>query len=192
MAISSVRSRLLVAMTRTSTFTRFEPPSRSKVWSCRARTILPWVSTGMSDTSSSSSVPPCARSSTPARRGLATESLPASTPNSSSSKRAGLSVAQLSTTNGPSARRDRLWIIRATTSLPEPAAPLISTREPVGDTRSTLARNWTMAWLSPVSVVSGPARRRSSAFSRASAAACSARRTISSSRSDWNGFSMKS
>ena len=31
---------------------------RSNVWSCSARTILPWVSNGMSETSSSSSVPP--------------------------------------------------------------------------------------------------------------------------------------
>jgi len=32
-------------------------------------------------------------------------------------------VAQFITTIGPPARRDRVWIIRATTSLPDPAAP---------------------------------------------------------------------
>ncbi len=165
---------------------------RSKVWSCRARTILPWVSSGMSDTSSSSRVPPWARSSTPARRGCAVASGPASTPNSSSSKRAGFSVAQFSATNGPSARRERAWIMRAATSLPEPAGPVISTREPVGATRSTPERSADMAALSPVSPVSAPARRRSSAFSADSRAASSARRTTSSSRSDLNGFSMKS
>ena len=82
--------------------------------------------------------------------------------------------------------------MRATTSLPLPAGPWISTREPVGATRSTPARRPPIAALSPVSTVSGPARSRSSAFSRASAAASSARRTTSSSRSDLNGFSMKS
>ena len=44
-------------------------------------------------------------------------------PNNSSSNRAGFSVAQFRTTNGPSARRERAWIIRAATSLPEPAGP---------------------------------------------------------------------
>ncbi len=115
-----------------------------------------------------------------------------SMPNSSSSKRPGASVAQLSATNGPSERRDRAWIIRAATSLPEPAAPEISTRDPVGATRSIWPRTATIGGLSPCRLVSGPARSRSSAFSRASRAASSARRTTSSSRSDWNGFSMKS
>ena len=49
-----------------------------------------------------------------------------------------------------------------------------------------------MAGLLPVSSVSVPARSRSSAFSLASRAASSARRVTSSSRSDLNGFSMKS
>ena len=182
----------MVASTRTSTRTRDEPPTRSKLWSCRARTILPWVSSGMSETSSSSSVPPCARSSTPARRGCEVGSLPASTPKSSSSKRAGLRIAQFSATNGPSARRERAWIMRAATSLPEPAGPAISTREPVGATRSIELRSEEMAGLSPVRSVSGPARRRSSAFSVARREASSARRTTSSRRSDLKGFSMKS
>ncbi len=117
---------------------------------------------------------------------------PASTPNSSSSKRPGASVAQFSATNGPSDRRERACTMRAATSLPEPAGPWISTREPVGATRSTPARSAAMALLSPVSVVSAPTRSRNSAFSRASLAASSARRAWISSRSDWNGFSRKS
>ena len=181
-----------MASTRTSTFTRDEPPSRSKVWSCKARTILPCVSSGMSDTSSSSRVPPWARSSTPARRGTAAGSAPASMPNSSSSNRPGLSVAQFSTMNGPSARRDRACTMRQATSLPDPAGPLISTRDPVGATRSMPARSALTAALVPVRVASTPARSRSSAFSRARRDASSARRMMSSSRSDLNGFSMKS
>ncbi len=82
--------------------------------------------------------------------------------------------------------------MRAATSLPDPAGPWISTREPVGATRSTPARSPAMAPLSPVSAVSAPTRSRSSAFSRASRAASSARRACSSRRSDWNGFSRKS
>ncbi len=82
--------------------------------------------------------------------------------------------------------------MRAATSLPDPAGPLINTRDPVGATRSTAARNCVIAPLCPVSSDSAPARSRNSAFSRDSRAASSARRTISSSRSDLNGFSMKS
>ena len=82
--------------------------------------------------------------------------------------------------------------MRAATSLPDPAGPWISTREPVGATRSTPARSAVIAPLSPVSAVSAPARSLSSAFSRASLAASSARRVWISKRSDWNGFSRKS
>ena len=49
--------------------------------------------------------------------------------------RSGAMVAALITTNGPSARRELAWISRATTSLPTPGGPLISTREPVIATR---------------------------------------------------------
>ena len=146
----------------------------------------------MSAISSSSSVPPWARSSTPARRGCPIGSMPASTPNSSSSKRAGFSVAQFSTTKGPSLRRDRAWIMRAATSLPAPAGPVISTRDPVGATFSIAPRNWPSGEDPPTSSVSGPARSFSSLTSRFSRAASSARATISSSRSDLKGFSMKS
>ncbi len=112
---------------------------------------MPWVSSGMSATSSSSSVPPCARSSTPARRGCAAGSAPASTPNNSSSNRAGAIVAQFITMNGPSARRELAWIIRATTSLPDPAGPVIKTRDPVGATLSTWPRTCPMPEESPIS-----------------------------------------
>ena len=56
------RSRLVAAMTRTSTSTRAVAAHRWKLCSCSTRRILPWVSSGMSATSSSSRVPPWARS----------------------------------------------------------------------------------------------------------------------------------
>ena len=49
--------------------------------------------------------------------------------------------AQFRTTNGPAERRERAWIERARTSLPEPAGPEIKTRLLVGATRSIDWRN---------------------------------------------------
>ena len=177
-------------MTRTSTSTRWPPPTRSNTCSCRARTILPWVSSGMSATSSSSSVPPWACSKVPILR--PGPSTPASVPNSSISSRSGRMVAQFSPTNGPPARRERAWIRRATTSLPAPAGPEISTRLPVGATLSIDWRTWLTAEDRPINSASPPARSFSSWFSRFSRAASMARSTISRRRSALNGFSMKS
>ena len=101
-------------------------------------------------------------------------------------------MAQFSATKGPSARRDLAWISRATVSLPAPGAPVIITREPVGATRSIAARSPAMPWPAPIKARSPPARNFNSAFSAASLAASSARRTTSSKRSELNGFSMKS
>jgi hypothetical protein len=58
---------------------------------------------------------------------------------------------------GPVARRERACSIRAATSLPAPAGPLISTREPVGATRS-IAGELRTAAETPTSSVSAPAR----------------------------------
>ena len=82
--------------------------------------------------------------------------------------------------------------MRAATSLPAPAGPVMSTRLLAGATRS-------MPWItsrsadeSPIRSTSLPARSRSSSFSRLSRAASIARSISSKSRSDLNGFSMKS
>jgi hypothetical protein len=122
-----LRSRLVVAMTRTSTFTRVAPPTRSKPCSCSARTILPWVSSGMSATSSSSR---CRHGRAPAcRRGHRRRHRPAaSTPKSSSSKRAGFSVAQFSATKGSSGAAGAGVDHPRRHFLAVPAGPLISTR----------------------------------------------------------------
>ena len=55
-----------------------------------------------------------------------------STPKSSASMRSGAMVAQLTATKALAARRERAWIRRAATSLPEPAGPEIRTRLLVG------------------------------------------------------------
>ena len=49
-------------------------------------------------------------------------------------------AAQLTSTNGPSARGDPLWIWRATNSLPAPFAPVTNTRASVGATVSTMPK----------------------------------------------------
>ena len=81
---------------------------------------------------------------------------------------------------------------RPTTSLPAPGAPVISTRLPVGATRSICWRSWLAAERSADQIefaagaqlqflVLAPQQRR-----------LDRPRTINSSRSDLNGFSMKS
>ena len=142
----------------------------------------------MSATSSRYSVPPSASSSRPARTSLP----PASSPNSSCSKRSGVIRAELTVTKALVPRGLQLWSRRAATSLPAPAGPLISRRLPVLDTRFSVARTWLIALELPVnsSAVTKPSRSR--AFSRRSRSVSVARATSSSRRSASNGFSMKS
>ena len=49
-------------------------------------------------------------------------------------------ISSLTVTMGREARLDTAYSIRATTSLPDPAGPVISTRDPVGATLSTWPR----------------------------------------------------
>ena len=84
-------------------------------------------------------MPPCAISKAPETRS-ASPPLSPSVPNSSISSRSAGSAEQFTTTNGPSARFEPWWISRATVSLPAPEAPVISTRLPVGATRSIWVR----------------------------------------------------
>ena len=119
---------------------RAESAAQCRTLAALSLSLIHIFSSGMSATSSSSSVPPWARSSTPTLRGAACGSAPASTPNSSTSKRSGARMAQFSATKGPSARRDCVWIMRATVSLPEPGAPVMSTREMcIRDRRSSMS-----------------------------------------------------
>ncbi len=153
---------------------------------------MPWVSSGMSATSSSSRVPPWARSKMPTVAPTSGPSQAFSLPNSSLSMRSGCMVAQLSTRKRPVARRERSCRERATISLPDPAEPVIRTRLPVGATFATACFSWFMAIELPSRSLGGPARRRSSSFSSLSWADSIARSTTSSRWSALKGFSMKS
>ena len=121
-AISPCRSRLVEAITRTSTSTRVAPPTRSKVCSCSTRTILPWVSSGMSATSSSSSVPPCACSKMPTLRG-GVGAVGRRPRRRTAPPPAGRDASSRSSARRTARRRaaSSACSMRATTSLPTPA-----------------------------------------------------------------------
>src|SRR6266545_4226964 len=111
-------------MTRTSTRIVSLPPTRSKACSSRTRRTLACVLRLMSPISSRKSVPPSASSNLPRRRATAPVKAPRSWPKSSDSISSSGTAAQLTSTKGPSARVDRAWMARATSSLPEPLSPL--------------------------------------------------------------------
>ena len=73
-------------------------------------------------------MPPCAAAKRPSRPLLeAPVKAPASCPKSSDSSRPSVRAAQLRATKGPSCRAERWWMARATTSLPTPDSPVMST-----------------------------------------------------------------
>ena len=117
----------------------------------------------MSPISSRNSVPPSACSKRPRRMVCAPVKAPRSWPNNSlSSKSLGM-AAVLIATNGPLVRGECLCNARATSSLPEPDSPVISTVTLLCDSRP-MARNTSCmagAWPS----ISGAAAMRSSATS---------------------------
>ena len=96
------------------------------------------------------------------------------------------------TTNGPSARPDAVWMVRAVSSLPAPDGPTIRMRLLVGDTFSITWRSWLIADDLPTRLVGTGASCLSSFTSRLSREFSSARFATSTSRSALNGFSMKS
>ena len=106
--------------------------------------------------------------------------------------RSGVMAAALMTTNGPFARAESAWMVRAASSLPEPDGPTIRMRLLVGATFSMVWRSWLIAGEWPTSVVGSGASCLSSFTSRLSREVSSARSATSTSRSALNGFSMKS
>ena len=127
-ATSAGRSRLVVARMRTLTRTGALPPTRSISRSCRARSSLACSRTSISLISSSSSVPPSAASNLPTRRA------------SGAAERALLVAEQFAFEQvlrdrgavqrherPAGAARLRRWMWRASTSLPVPLSPVIST-----------------------------------------------------------------
>ena len=129
----------------------------------------------MSPISSRNSVPSLASSKRPGRARTAPVKAPRSCPNSSDSSRPSGIAAQLTGTNGPSFRELRRWIPRASTSLPVPLSPRISTVRSVGAARWAISTTRLSASLCPISPSTPPgwpsrrtlicfwSRRRSSA-----------------------------
>ena len=137
-------------------------------------------------------MPPSASSNFPRRRASAPVNAPFSWPNSSDSISSSGIAAQLTSTNGPACRAEKTWIARATSSLPLPFSPWISTRPLVGAAVAICSRSTRNTTLSPTISVRWSRLARSAAFSRSSRACSRARLTVSSTFSRDRGFSMKS
>ena len=130
------------------------------------------MSRGSSLTSSRSRVPPFASWNFPAWRSVAPVKLPFSWPNRRDSTSASGMAPQFTATKGRPARSDEPCTARATTSLPTPLSPEISTGIEDRAARSPILRTWTMAADVPtrsLKVVLPSARLRSWATSERSA-----------------------
>ena len=134
--MASWSSWLVAAMTRTSTWMALFSPSRRISPSWMARRSLAWKLGGVSAISSKKNVPPLASSKRPLRAATAPVKAPRAWPNSSLSRRVSLMAAQLTLTKGLSARFELAWIARATSSLPVPLSPVMSTVVSVGAMRT--------------------------------------------------------
>jgi hypothetical protein len=104
----------------------------------------------MSAISSRNSVPPSASSNLPLRAARAPVKAPLVCPNSSLSISSSGIAAQLTSTKGAAARWLCAWIARATSSLPVPFSPKISTRPLLGAACAISARSRRIAGLSPI------------------------------------------
>ncbi len=116
---------------------------------------------------------------------------PRSWPNSSLSSRVSASAAQCTLTNGPAARGLLAWSASATSSLPVPDSPVMSTLERAGATRAIASWTRAMASLSPIMpwTMRRCSDRARSAWSSASARCCSTCAcTIASSDAAWIGL----
>src|SRR5471030_997803 len=125
---------LVAASTRTSIGMLLREPRRTTSRSCSTRNNLTWIAIGKSPISSRNKVPPSASSNHPALALRAPVKAPFSWPNSSASTRDSENAPQLTATNGRLRRALRLWMCRATNSLPVPVSPMISTLASLGAT----------------------------------------------------------
>ena len=190
---SAERSRLEVAITRTSTRMVLVPPTRSNSCSCSTRNSFAWRSRRSSDISSRSSVPRFARSNAPSTRLIAPVNAPFSWPNSALSISPSGSAAQFSLMKGLSWRSLMSWIARANNSLPVPDSPRRRTVARVGAAVATDCRALRITALSPRicrSFRTALISRRSVAFSFRSATSSSACSTASVNCSGRKGFVM--
>jgi hypothetical protein len=114
-------------MMRTSQRCELQLPTRSYTRSCSTRSSLTCMVGFMSPISSRKIVPPSASSKRPLRVASAPVNAPFSWPNSSLSSSSAGMAPQLIGTNGRAWRGEQSWMARATTSLPVPDSPSIST-----------------------------------------------------------------
>jgi hypothetical protein len=111
-------------------------PTREISPDCSARSTFACATRSMSPISSRNSVPPCACSKKPRFLACAPVNAPRSWPKSSLSMSSRGMAAQLTFTNGSSARGERRWMAREMSSLPVPLSPVMSTDAFVGATFS--------------------------------------------------------
>src|SRR6478736_288288 len=121
------RLRCVAAMMRTLQRYCSALPTRSKTLSCSTRSSLTCMGRLMSPISSRNSVPPSASSNRPLRVATAPVNAPFSWPNSSLSSRSAGMAPQFTAMKGRLRRGLEWWIALATTSLPVPDSPRIST-----------------------------------------------------------------
>ncbi len=140
-------------------------------------------------------MPPSASSKHPTRSALASVKAPFTWPNSSLSNTPSLNPPALTATSGFVARWDTAWSQRATTSLPVPCSPVISTLASEGPTRSMSSSTGCMAADSAISSgAPSPLRRTFSPSSRSLRRSARPSSTwawiVASRRSLSQGFSM--
>ena len=156
----------LVAATtrRSSRRVTFSPTFRISP-SCSVRSSFACARGDNSPTSSRNTVPPDEASSRPRRDCTAPVKAPLACPKSSVSMRSSLNVAQLTAANISSRRGPSSCRARATSSLPVPLSPSISTGNGAAAALLTSSRSATITALSPIkraTPVSSPAVRRTS------------------------------
>ena len=151
---TSLRRPALVADTmRTSTSCSTVPPTGVKRWSWSTRSSLAWMSRGSSATSSRNSVPRSDSVSRPWRSRTAPVKAPRTCPNSSLASMSDVKVAQFTAWNGRFARGLSWCRALATSSLPVPLSPRMSTVASLRAARRTSSKSFfisgatvTMPW----------------------------------------------
>ena len=113
------------------------PPSRRNLRSCSTRSSFTWTTGLISPISSRKIVPFSATSISPFLFESAPVNAPRIWPKSSESSSVSESAPQLRATKGRSFRGELTWMARATSSLPVPLSPVISTVLLVGAIVST-------------------------------------------------------
>ena len=146
-------SRFLCVAVRMRTSASIErvPPTFSKLPSSSTRSILTCMLSGMSPISSRNSVPPWARSKRPTVDATAPVNAPRSWPNNSLSSNSPGMAPQLTGTKGLPSRPEMRCRLRATTSLPVPDSPVISTFTSVSASLATTSLTRWIAGLTPIS-----------------------------------------